>query len=146
MPVSSFIESDLSLLYVMVAGYCTIPELLEHEKMVSRDPARRPNMKIVFDIFNADLDVDLNGIKAGVAYIHTVGRSGWELEPTAILTHNRVLETLNQSFELMAHEVVVRNKVFCSLTEALTWLGLSDHRRRVEEIRAQLLREFTLAA
>ena len=143
MTIAHRIEPDLDLLYLMVLGYCTVGDILDHVKMMDRDPNRRPGMKVVIDLMHADMDVDLHEVKTAVAHVQKLQQANWEMEPTAFLTRNRMLESLVHAFELMVNETIVNTKVFSSLPVALRWLGLAEYTDQITELQARLLREFS---
>lgn len=145
MPVFSRVDPELNMIYVMVYGCCTIADLFEHERQYRHTSERRPNMKIVVDFFLGDIDIDLQGIKSAVSYIHDLNDAGWELEPTAVLTHNRLIDSLNQAYELMVNDVKVKSKVFSSLKFALYWLDMSEFEERIAQIQACLVNEARLS-
>ena len=134
------IEPDSDLLYLMVLGYCTVGDILDHVKSIRHDPRPR---KVIIDLMRADVDVDLHDVKTAVGYVQKLRQDNWEMQPTAFLTRNRMLGSLVHAFELMVNDTVVNTEVFSSIPVALRWLDLAEYTDHIVEFQSQLLREFS---
>lgn len=89
MGAAYYTDPDLNLLYTYIKGTVTLNELLQRQIENDRSPDRRPGMRIILDVLDGEMDVDLQSMKALVAYLRTLDRGGWEQEPTAVLSRSR---------------------------------------------------------
>ena len=126
-----------------MAGDITLNQLVDLEQATFKDPARRPNMKIIADMRLASLDVDMDSIKRFLARKRELNRTGWELEMTAVVTHNRMLVTLAEAYELMGIDLPLKLRISDTLEDAVEWLQLSEAEDHVLAIRQHLLERIT---
>lgn len=138
MPANYRIAPSLNLIVCVIHGYCTIPELLQMEREVFQDPLRHPNMKVLVDGFQSDLEIELTEIHALIKSRKDLNEGGWEMEPTLLLTHNRILETFSRTYELLAYDVPLKLKIAHDLADGLRWLELIEQKARIAEILAEL--------
>ena len=137
------IDAELGLIIFIVAGDITFNQLVDLEQATFKDPARRPNMKIIADMRLASLDVDMDSIKRFLARNRELNRTGWELEMTAVVTHNRMLVTLAEAYELMGIDLPLKLRISDTLEDAVEWLQLSEAEDHVLAIRQHLLERIT---
>lgn len=137
------IDAELGLIIFIVAGDITFNQLVDLEQATFNDPARRPNMKIIADMRLASLDVDMDSIKRFLARNRELNRTGWELEMTAVVTHNRMLVTLAEVYELMGIDLPLKLRISETLEDAVEWLQLSEAEDHVLAIRQHLLERIT---
>ena len=137
------IDTELGLIFFMVAGEIPIKQLADLEQVTFNDPARRPKMKIIADMRLASLDVDMDSIKHFLSRNRDLNRTGWELEMTAVVTHNRMLVTLAEAYELMGIDLPLKLRIFGTLEDAVDWLQLSEAKDHVLAIRQHLLESIT---
>ena len=133
------IDTELGLIFFIVAGEIPIKQLADLEQVTFNDPARRPNMKIIADMRLASLDVDMDSIKHFLSRNRDLNRIGWELEMTAVVTHNRMLVTLAEAYELMGIDLPLKLRIFGTLEDAVDWLQLSEAKDHVLAIRQHRL-------
>ncbi len=126
-----------------MTGDITLNQLVDLEQATFNDPARRPNMKIIADMRLASLDVDMDSIKRFLARNRELNRTGWELEMTAVVTHNRMLVTLAEAYELMGIDLPLKLRISETLEDAVEWLQLSEAEDHVLAIRQHLLERIT---
>ena len=141
MSFSNEVNAELGLVFFVAKGYMKTKELVDLEKASFKDPARRPNMKIITDVRLANLDVDLDSLKALIARNRELNQSGWELEKTAFITNNHLLISLANSYELMSGDLPLQLKVCKTLEDAITWLELDADKERVQAAHQRLLAE-----
>ncbi len=98
-------------------------------------------MRIIINLLDCDLEVDMKGIKNAISRNRELNSTGWELEKTAILTHNFLLETFSKTYELMAIDLPVKIKTFSSVEASLGWLDLFQHQAVVHNIDEELHRQ-----
>ncbi len=137
------IDAELGLIIFIMAGDITLNQLVDLEQATFNDPARRPNMKIIADMRLASLDVDMDSIKRFLARNRELNRTGWELEMTAVVTHNRMLVTLAEAYELMGIDLPLKLRISETLEDAVEWLQLSEAEDHVLAIRQHLLERIT---
>ena len=133
------IDAELGLIIFIMTGDITLNQLADLEQVTFNDPARRPNMKIIADMRLASLDVDMDSIKHFLSRNRDLNRIGWELEMTAVVTHNRMLVTLAEAYELMGIDLPLKLRIFGTLEDAVDWLQLSEAKDHVLAIRQHLL-------
>ena len=137
------IDAELGLIIFIMTGDITLNQLVDLEQATFNDPARRPNMKIIADMRLASLDVDMDSIKRFLARNRELNRTGWELEMTAVVTHNRMLVTLAEAYELMGIDLPLKLRISDTLEDAVEWLQLSEAEDHVLAIRQHLLERIT---
>ena len=137
------IDAELGLIIFIMTGDITLNQLVDLEQATFNDPARRPNMKIIADMRLASLDVDMDSIKHFLSRNRDLNRTGWELEMTAVVTHNRMLVTLAEAYELMGIDLPLKLRIFGTLEDAVDWLQLSEAKDHVLAIRQHLLERIT---
>ncbi|MFM8370441.1 MAG: hypothetical protein ACKOBD_16960 [Chloroflexota bacterium] len=137
------IDAELGLIIFIMTGDITLNQLVDLEQATFNDPARRPNMKIIADMRLASLDVDMDSIKRFLARNRELNRTGWELEMTAVVTHNRMLVTLAEAYELMGIDLPLKLRISDTLEDAVEWLQLSEVKDHVLAIRQHLLERIT---
>ena len=137
------IDAELGLIIFIMAGDITLNQLVDLEQATFNDPARRPNMKIIADMRLVSLDVDMDSIKRFLARNRELNRTGWELEMTAVVTHNRMLVTLAEAYELMGIDLPLKLRISETLEDAVEWLQLSEAEDHVLAIRQHLLERIT---
>ena len=137
------IDAELGLIIFIMTGDITLNQLVDLEQATFNDPARRPNMKIIADMRLASLDVDMDSIKRFLARKRELNRTGWELEMTAVVTHNRMLVTLAEAYELMGIDLPLKLRISDTLEDAVEWLQLSEVKDHVLAIRQHLLERIT---
>ena len=140
---SDEIDAELGLIIFIMTGDITLNQLVDLEQATFNDPARRPNMKIIADMRLASLDVDMDSIKRFFARNRELNRTGWELEMTAVVTHNRMLVTLAEAYELMGIDLPLKLRISDTLEDAVEWLQLSEVKDHVLAIRQHLLERIT---
>lgn len=60
---------------------------------------------------------------------------------TALLSRNRFAEGFSDTYHFLAGDLPIKLKVFHILADAILWLDLSDHIKRIEEIETDLKAE-----
>lgn len=135
------IDSSLNLIYYAGYGTCTSREFLEIERNAFRDPLRMHEMKIILDLRNTVIDVDLDDLRALVAINKQLLKEGRQLEKTAIISVNSYMTTLNELFKLMADDMPVKAGVFNQLKDAVLWLELSYAEEQINQLSNFILEE-----
>lgn len=62
---------------------------------------------------------------------------------TAVVTHNRMLVTLAEAYELMGIDLPLKLRIFGTLEDAVDWLQLSEAKDHVLAIRQHLFERIT---
>ena len=114
MPICYKIDPQINLIFLMARGHCTASELFSFDAETWNHPLRKSNMRIMINLLDCDLDVDMKGIKNAISRNRELNSTGWELEKTAIVTHSFLLETFSKTYELMANDLPVKITVFHS--------------------------------
>jgi hypothetical protein len=138
MPITYKIDPTLGLLYYMTLGELPMAKLMEMERIAFHDPQRRPNMKIIINLLNAEVEFGVKDIHEFVKLNQQLDRKNWALEQTAILTRNRFAESISDTYQFLAGDLPIKLKAFPILADAAQWLGLSEHIKQIEEIQAEL--------
>ena len=143
MPICYKIDPQINLIFLMARGHCTASELFSFDAETWNHPLRKSNMRIMINLLDCDLDVDMKGIKNAISRNRELNSTGWELEKTAIVTHSFLLETFSKTYELMANDLPVKIKVFHSVDASLGWLDLYQHQAIGHNIDEVLLQQLT---
>jgi hypothetical protein len=146
MPVVYKIEPELGLILYVMLGSVHFREILHAEQLASQDPLRQPNMKIVLDATNAEVDLDVSDLKDALEMNRRRSQVGAPLEPTALVTYSRFAQSLADIFSMLGDNLPLKLKVFSTLQDALNWLALQEHLPRVDALRAALLEELRARA
>jgi hypothetical protein len=141
MPVTYKIDPKLGLLYYMALGHSPFAKLIETERIAFYDPKRLPNMKIIINTMNAEIDFSPKDIHEFIKFNQQLHKNHWVLEQTTVLTRNRFAEGLSDTLHFLAGDLPIKLKVFHILADAILWLDLSDHVKRIEEIETDLKAE-----
>ena len=138
MPVAYKIYANLGLIFF--AGLDTnVAEMLQAEKEASTDPLRLSNMRIVIDLSQTQLDINLADIYAAINMNRQRMEKSLELESTAIISHSRFAKTMGDTYRLLGENLPLRFGIFSTLPDAVKWLGLSDKEADIVEIQKELL-------
>jgi hypothetical protein len=138
MPLGYRIDPELGLIYYAGAGTVQGQEMLQVELAVSRDPMRKPSMKIIADFTGIDLDYGIDDLRALLRMNRTRVHNGSELEPTAFISHSRVAGIAAETLRFLGDDLPLKFSVFTTLPDALKWLGLADSKDRITEIEQEL--------
>ncbi len=139
MPIAVHMAPDIHILYTMVYGPCLLSELFQVARAPEHDPDNRPRMKLIIDCRRGDLDIDTEGVQSGLSFIRDLEKTGFEMEPTAILTGNDLVAMFFDGFGFALNDTTEIRKVFSSLEEAIAWLGVSQHAQAICKIQNDLL-------
>ncbi len=140
------IELNLGLIYYAAAGLCTSGDLLGLERTAWKDPQRTTEMKVILDLRRAELDVNLDDMRALVDTSRQRIKEGFNPEMTAILSTNPFVNTLDSILHLLGDTIPLKTGVFNQLKDALIWLELSaceDDVRAISESLIAELQKFT---
>ncbi|NUM44293.1 MAG: hypothetical protein HUU38_06260 [Anaerolineales bacterium] len=130
---------DIEVLYVMVYGSCLLSEMFTLASAPEHDPANRPRMKLIIDYLHADLEIDTEGVQAGVTFLRDLDQTGFEMEPTAILTRNDGIAMFFNALDFLVNKKDDIRQVFKSLDEAIAWLDMTEHTQAIHQIHDELL-------
>ena len=140
MPIFYKIDPDLNLVYYACFGLCTGADFFQAEKQAFQDQLRREKMNIIFDIQNAEVDVELKDIQDGIAYNRQLTEKGYELEKTAVISKSKYAKTFGKFYHLLANKVPVKLGIFHTLQETASWLEMPDSTEQILQI-GDLLQE-----
>ncbi|MCX6066563.1 MAG: hypothetical protein NT121_12535 [Chloroflexi bacterium] len=112
------------------------------EREAFQHELRRPGMKILLDMEKARLDVEVSDIYQIIDTNKKLASTGYELEQTAIVSHNLFVTTIGEIGLLLAGDLPIKLNVFTILPDALAWLELTESQAQVLEIRSGLEKEY----
>ncbi len=135
------IEPTINLLYFVGFGLCTSGELLQAERTAFNDPLRTTDMKIILDVRYAELDVAVEDMRTLIDINKQLIKSGRKPEKTAVISFNKYVNILEDTFHLLADGLPLKTNIFNHLTDALKWLELSNEEAEVERILKSILLE-----
>ncbi|MEI7771867.1 MAG: hypothetical protein WCI67_17885 [Chloroflexales bacterium] len=134
------IAPDIHVLYYAGFGHCTGQELFIAELAARQAPLREPAMLIIIDILAVtELDIDVANFRQGVEMNRQRLAQGEALEPTAFIIRKAIDQSVADTYAMFAELAVsLRMAAFYSLSPALDWLGLSQHKGTIMDIRQAL--------
>lgn len=136
------IDPEINIVYYAGFGLCTGQELLKVEREAFQHELRRPRMKILLDMERARLDFEVSDIYQIVAMNKELASTGYELEQTAVVSHNLFISTIGEIGLLLAGDLPIQLRVFTILPDALAWLEMSEAQAQIIEIRSSLERDY----
>jgi hypothetical protein len=142
MPIIYKIDPALNLLYYACFGLCTGADFFQIERQAFQDKLRHPKMRIVFDIQNAEVDIDLEDIRNGIEYNRQLTETGYELEKTAVISKSKYGKTFSDFYHLFAEKVPIKFGVFNTILEAASWLEMPDSIEQILKISDSLHESF----
>ena len=141
MPITFRIVPEIQLLMYAGVGACTVNELLRAEDLAAHDPLRQPHMKILLDLFEADIDFDLSHLSELKALNRARLAQGLEPEPTAAVTRHRFAVVMSQTLHFLTEGLGLKMGAFYTLPDALHWLELDDHTAQILELQETMRAE-----
>ena len=138
MPFIFHIDHEIQITYLKIYQHCLYSDLA----LLATSPKNntRPRVKLmIFDFLDGDLETDLDAMHTFTKFIKGLEQTNFEREPSAILTHNKLLDSFFGTCELIVDSKAEYVKVFGTLDEAIAWGGMQEHAYRIHEIRNQLL-------
>ena len=139
MPYAYRLDTDIKIYYLVTYGHCTFSEIFSPSLTPELNPVNRPRVKFIVDNTFGDLEVDLEGMNFFVSSMKDLKKSGFQQEPSALLTTKRGLEIFVKSLELLVDDDAPTHMAFSSLHEALIWLDELDNTLAIQRIRDELL-------
>jgi hypothetical protein len=138
MPITYEIDPELELLYYAGIGQIKTAEIILAEQAVAADPRRLPNMKIIVDLLQAEVDLDLRDIYEGIRLNQRRVEKGKVLEATAVISTSRFSQTFADTFRLLSDGLPIKFCIFTTLPDAVRWLELSEHEEKIQTIQKEL--------
>ena len=126
MPVQYEISPELNLLIYICTDSLTGEKFFEVSDKVPLDSKYKPKMKIVIDIFSAEIDTSLSDLYLAIEKNKEMKRSGHELGQAAVFTKSSSLKFLGDALKLMSPEAPSNFGIFNNKQDVVRWLGLSD--------------------
>ena len=140
MPFAYRMDLDLNVFYLITYGHCTFSDIFSPSLTPELNPANRPRLKFIVDNFFGDLETDEEGIRFFVKSMDDLKKTGFQLEPTAVLTSKKGLFIFIQTLELLVNNGdSPTHQAFSSFHEALAWLGETENTQAIQRIRDELL-------
>lgn len=133
------IEPNLKLIYYAGFGLCTSSEILHAKRSAFKDPLRTIEMKIILDIRYAELDVDIEDMRTLVEMNRELIKSGQKPEKTAVVSFNKYINILEETFQLLAEGLPLKTGIFNQIKDAIKWLELSHAEMEINQISKSLL-------
>ena len=131
MPVSYDISSNFNLLIYVCTDVWTGSIFFKTADKVPEDPRYCSNMKIIIDIFSAEIETSLSDMHLAIEKNRQLKQNGQKLGQTAILTKSTSLMFLADAFKLMSPEAPSNFGVFNNKRDAVRWLGFADAEKEV---------------
>lgn len=131
MPVRYDISPELNLLIYVCTGSLTGKNFFEVSDQVPQDTRYRPRMKIIIDIFAAEIDTSLSDLHLAIEKNREMKEHGQELGQAAVFTKSSSLKFLADALKIMSPEAPSNFSIFNSKKDAIRWLGLSDFEEQV---------------
>lgn len=138
MPFIFHVDDEIQITYLKIYQHCLLSDLA----LLATSPRNvtRPRAKLmIFDFLDGNLETDLDAMHTFTKFIKGLEQSNFEREPSAILTHNKLLDSFFGAFELIVDSKAEYVKIFDTLDEAIAWCGMQEHAYRIYEIQNQLL-------
>ena len=138
MPIRYTICPELNLVFIVVAGFYSLSELIEQEEVFSKHPDRQPNMKLLIDVGKAELDISLDDVKKAIAMNQARLDKGKELEATAVISANKFHQVFGDAYRLLGEGLPLKLGIFTTLSDAISWLEMTDNKEKILEIQKDL--------
>ncbi len=132
------IEPNLKLIYYAGFGLCTSGELLNAKKAAFNDPLRIREMNVILDLRYAELDVDIEDMRTLVELNREWIKGGRKPNKTAIISFNKYINILEDTFQLLAEGLSIKTSVFNQVKDAIKWLELSHVETEISQISKSL--------
>ena len=139
MPYGYRLDTDIKIFYLVTYGHCTFSDIFSPSLEPETNPANRPRVKFIVDNTLGNLEVDTEGMKFFIKSMEDLKKTGFQLEPTVMLTNKRGLEIFMKSLDLLVDDDIPTHQAFSSLTEALVWLDEVENTQAIQNIRDELL-------
>ena len=141
MPYAYRLDTEIKIFYLVTYGHCTFSDIFSPSLEPETNPANRPRVKFIIDNILGDLEVDMEGLNFFIKSMDTLKKTGFQLEPTALLTTKKGLEIFVKSLELLVDDDIPTHLAFPSLSEALIWLDEVENTLAIQHIRDTLLEQ-----
>lgn len=92
MPYGYRLDTDIKIFYLVTYGHCTFSDIFSPSLQPEINPANRPRVKFIVDNTLGNLEVDTEGMKFFIKSMEDLKKTGFQLEPTVMLTNKRGLE------------------------------------------------------
>lgn|GEM_PF-3647351 len=139
MPFAYRLDTDIKIFYLVTYGHCTFSDIFSPSLQPETKPVNRPRVKFIVDNTFGDLEIDTEGMKFFIKSMEDLKKTGFQLEPTAMITSKRGLEIFIKALDLLVDNDVQTHRAFFSLGEALAWLGEVENAPAIQRIRDELL-------
>lgn len=133
MPVRYDISPALNLLIYICTDSLTGVTFFKTADQVPNDPRFKKEMKMIIDIFSAEIDTSLADLHLAIEKNKKVKQSGWELGKTAVVTKSTSLKFLADALKMMSPEAPSNFGIFNNKRDAIRWLGYSEQEKEVSE-------------
>ena len=141
MPVTYRLVPEIELLMYVGVGACTVEELMGAEERSAHDPLRQSQMKILIDVFEADIEFDLSHLPGLISVNRARIDRGHSPEPTAAVTRHRFAVVMSQTLHFLTEGLGLKMGAFYTLPDALHWLELDDHTAQILELQETMRAE-----
>jgi hypothetical protein len=133
MPIRYIIQPEMDLLLYVFEGHVTAAEYFDMYYAVYKDADRHHGMKVLFDVFNCELDFGSTFLKDSVALMRGNREAAYPPDHVAVMTVASGLDYLTDAIKLLSDEMPVFMQVFYNFSDAVRWLGLGDREEEVRE-------------
>ena len=126
MPISYEIFPQQNLLIYVFTDAITITEFFQVGDAVAQDPRYRGKMKIIMDMFSAELDVSVPDLYLAIRKHREARQRGQEVGQTAVVSTNRSLQYLGETLTLLSFDSIANFGIFYNKMAAIRWLKLPE--------------------
>lgn len=126
MTVRYNISPELNMVIYICSGEVTGSEILKTADIAYLDKRRRHGMITVTDLFDAEVDFELDDLKSFLHWTEAMKGRGFEPEQIVMLTQNKGLILTCNALNLLSVDIVLKLSAFYSLDEAIAALNLLD--------------------
>lgn len=131
MPISYDISNTFNLLVYICTDSWTGTAFFKTADKVPEDPRYCSNMKIIIDIFSAEIETSLSDMHLAIEKNRQLKQKGQKLGQTAVFTKSTSLMFLADAFRLMSPEAPSNFGVFNNKQDVVRWLGFTDAEKEV---------------
>lgn len=139
MPYAYRLDTDLKIFFLVTYGHCTFSDIFSPFSTPELQPENRPRVKFIVDNLLGDLETDEEGMRFFIQSMKNLKKTGFQLEPSAILTTRKGLEIFVKTLDLLMDNDTPTHRAFSSLDEALLWLDEIKNAAAIQHIRDELL-------
>lgn len=134
MSLQYVISPELNVILYVGKGYITPSEFFSLEQAAFQQNHRPRGMITLVDASEIVTDFSLADIHRFIENIRELNQDGMDPGPYVMVTLDHGIHLLAKAVNLMAGQLDLKIRIYTSMQEAITGLGMSDHSQEIVEI------------